>query len=322
MKNRFTGPMGILMKQHLELRRSMGFILKGAEYNLDEFDRYLSVHFPTTRTISRSMVIKYLGTVKHKHPKSQSDRVTSLRQFARYLFQFEPSVYIPERSLTPKAITTVKPHIYSESEIQLLIQAANTMSVVRSPMVPHTYAAVIGLLWVSGLRIGEAMKLNLEDVDLEAGVLTIRQTKFFKSRLVPLSPSSMAALSKYKKLRLEQWPYQVEPDTPFFINRDGVRCDKSTTGKEIHGLIRKLGFRTVQGRYPRVHDIRHSFATHSLASFYQDGKDPSALLPVLATFLGHSNIANTQVYLHPSVALLQKAGCQFHRYISKEGGGT
>jgi len=165
------------------------------------------------------------------------------------------------------------------------------------------------------------MRLNVEDVDLKAGIVHIQQTKFFKSRLVPLSHSSILALSQYRQRRTEVRGKSDAQD-PFFVNRDGRRCDKSTTGKSIQYLIRKQGWRTTQGRLPRVHDIRHSFATHALASFYRLGKDPGALLPVLATFLGHSNIANTQTYLHPSAALLREAGQRWAQHIVRNGGAS
>jgi integrase len=162
------------------------------------------------------------------------------------------------------------------------------------------------------------MRLNIEDVDLKTGVLHIRQTKFFKSRLVPLTPSSARALAEYQRLRNEVAGNTAASD-PFFINRDGRRCDKTTFGKTIHCLVQKLGWRTTQGQLPRVHDIRHSFATHALASFYRAGKDPGALLPVLATFLGHSNIANTQTYLHPSAALLREASDRWAKHVRRRG---
>jgi integrase/recombinase XerD len=266
------------------------------------------------------MVIGYLQTQSHLHPATQKDRLAALRQFARYLFLFDPNVYVPERGLTPAVTTTRQPYIYSAAEIRQLIAECHTLRSFGL-LVPQTYSTIVGLLWVTGCRIGEVMRLNMEDVDLKIGVLHIRQTKFFKSRLVPLSTSSIRALSQYQRRR-----HKVAGDTvagdPFFINRDGRRCDKSTFGKTIQCLIRKKGWRTTQGQWPRVHDIRHSFATHALSSFYRTGKDPGALLPVLATFLGHSNIANTQTYLHPSAALLREAADRWAKHVHRRGAAS
>jgi integrase/recombinase XerD len=317
MSRRFQGALGKAMARHLALRRSLGSLMRNAEYGLDEFDRYCSAHHPGVKTIRRAMVVGYLSTLTHLHPATQRDRLTHLRQFGRYLFQFDPDVYLPERALSPPVTMTRQPFIYSASQISQLIADCHALEPVRS-LVPHTYAVIIGLLWVSGCRIGELMRLNVEDVDLKTGVIHIRQTKFFKSRLVPLSPSSIHALSKYLRHRREVAGHTVGAD-PFFINRDDRRCDRSTTGKTIQCLIRKRGWRTTHGRVPHVHDIRHSFATHALAKFYRAGNDPGALLPVLATFLGHSNIANTQTYLHPSSALLRKAGERWAHHIRRRG---
>jgi integrase/recombinase XerD len=315
MSRRFRGPLGKAMERHLALRRSLGFLMRNAEYALDDFNRYCAIHHRRARTISRPMVVGYLHTQSHLHPATQKDRLTNIRQFARYLFQFDPDVYLPERGLSPAVTNTRQPYIYSAAQIRRLIAQCHTLRPFGL-LVPQTYSAIIGLLWVTGCRIGEVMRLNIEDVDLKIGVLQIRQTKFFKSRLVPLSRSSIRALSEYQRRRNNMAGDTVAGD-PFFINRDGRRCDKSTFGKTIHCLVQKQGWRTTQGGPPRVHDIRHSFATHALASFYQAGKDPGALLPVLATFLGHSNIANTQTYLHPSAVLLREAGDRWAKHVRR-----
>jgi integrase/recombinase XerD len=315
MSRRFRGPLGKAMERHLALRRSLGFLMRNAEYALDDFNRYCAIHHRRARTISRPMVVGYLHTQSHLHPATQKDRLTNIRQFARYLFQFDPDVYLPERGLSPAVTNTRQPYIYSAAQIRRLIAQCHTLRPFGL-LVPQTYSAIIGLLWVTGCRIGEVMRLNIEDVDLKIGVLQIRQTKFFKSRLVPLSRSSIRALSEYQRRRNNMAGDTVAGD-PFFINRDGRRCDKSTFGKTIHCLVQKQGWRTTQGGLPRVHDIRHSFATHALASFYQAGKDPGALLPVLATFLGHSNIANTQTYLHPSAVLLREAGDRWAKHVRR-----
>jgi integrase len=181
---------------------------------------------------------------------------------------------------------------------------------------PHTYSTLIALLWVSGLRIREALKLNLEDVDRDNAVLHIRESKFFKSRLVPLTLSSAAALETYRRLRAEHG-HDQRPGAPFFINECARRCSHSMVGITFRDLVRQLGIRTVQGRDPRLHDFRHSFATRYLNEAYQKGKDPNASLPLLATYLGHVNISHTQVYLHPASVLLANAGQKFFDHVHK-----
>ena len=141
----------------------------------------------------------------------------------------------------------------------------------------------------------------------------MRQTKFFKYRLIPLSSSTIQALVTYKEQRSE-FGYSEEPGTAFFFNYRGKPCITATTPRTIKELIVQVGLKTVQGTTPRVHDIRHSFATRWLLDFYKSNKDPTAYLPVLATYLGHANIANTQLYLHPSIELMNIAGQQLQNY--------
>ena len=207
------------------------------------------------------------------------------------------------------------PHIYTTEEAMALIKLASKLS-PQGSLRPHTYSTLLSLLWVSGLRIREALKLNLEDVDTDNGVLHIRESKFFKSRLVPLTPSAAVALEKYRKQRTEHG-YDQRPNAPFFINEYARRCSHSMVGITFRVLVGKLGIRTVQGRTPRLHDFRHTFATRYLNEVYQTGKDPNAVLPLLATYLGHVKITYTQIYLHPASSLLATAGQRFFEYIHK-----
>jgi integrase/recombinase XerD len=238
-----------------------------------------------------------------------------LRQFCRFLFQFNPHTYVPESRLIQPGSTVRLPHIYTTGEAIELIKLAGMLTPKES-LRPHTYSTLLSLLWVSGLRIREALRLNLEDVDTDNAVLYIRESKFFKSRLVPLTLSSAAALETYKRLRAEHG-YDQRPSAPFFINEYARRCSYSMVSITFRFLVRQLGIRTVQGRDPRLHDFRHTFATRYLNEVYQKGKDPNASLPLLATYLGHVNISNTQVYLHPASDLLATAGQKFYEHVHK-----
>jgi len=308
-----TGPLGPFIKKHLELRRSLGFVLRNAEYALSEFDFYLARFFPQAQSVTRAMITGYLQTLSHLSAGTLCDRITHLRQFCRFLFQLDPGTYIPERNLVPAAHTIRNPHIYTEEDTLRLIEAALTLPPSGS-LRPHTYATLLSLLWVSGLRISEALRLNLEDVDTEREVLYVRQSKFFKSRLVPLSCSSILALGDYR-VRRSTYGHDERPEAPFFVNERGRRCNYYTVRPTFRFLSRRLGFKTIQGLEPRLHDFRHTFATRYLNRIYHDGKKPGAALPLLATYLGHANITNTQTYLHPSFALLEKSGERFYGHI-------
>jgi site-specific recombinase XerD len=313
-KQRFNGPMGKWMEQHLALRRSLGFIYRTSEYTLDAFDQHLANNFSYCQTISREVVVSYLNATHQDKPKTRSQKVSELRQFSRFMFQFDPDTYIPEKGLVGPAKVQIKQHIFTEEEIIKLIKQTKNFHVKkRNALLPHTYATIIGLLWVTGMRIGEVVQLKIEDVDTVEGILYVRQTKFFKSRLIPLSKSTTQALVTYKEQRSE-FGYSGEPGTPFFFNNRGKPCITATTPRTIKSLMEQVGLKTIQGTTPRVHDMRHSFATRWLLDFYKSNKDPTAYLAVLATYLGHANIANTQLYLHPSIELMNIAALQLQAY--------
>lgn len=316
MKRLLTGQFGSLINQYLQLRRSLGFILRGAGHILNGFDCYLSRNFPDAKTITKPMITGYLQTLSHLQASSLYVRFMCLRQFCRFLFQLNPDTYVPELRLIRRGPTVRRPHIYTTDEAMKLINLARMLT-PRGSLRPHTYSTLISLLWVSGLRIREALRLNLEDVDTDNAILNIRESKFFKSRLVPLVPSSASALARYKRLRAEHG-YDQRPDAPFFVNESARRCSHSMVGVTFRGLVRQLGIKTVQGRTPRLHDFRHTFATRYLNEVYQTGRDPNAALPLLATYLGHANITYTQIYLHPAAGLLATAGQRFleHFYAS------
>lgn len=306
---RFRSKFGALMQRHLTLRRSLGYLLVNAEFTLKEFDRYLCREHPDARHVTHEIVADYLETTRSLASSSRHDRLTSLRQFCRFLFLFDAATYIPGRGLLPPRRLQIKPHIYSEEDLAAMMRQAARLN-TWSRLLPHTYTTILGLFWVTGLRISEVVKLDLQDVDLEAGVLFIRQSKFKKSRLVPLHPSTVQALQSYRDERLRE-PADASPTAPFFINQRRRRFPCNTLGGTIRRLARRAGVRTAAGRPPRVHDFRHTFATRALTAIYGSGDDPLVRLPVLATFLGHANIANTQVYLHPSLDLLVHAGERF-----------
>ena len=315
MKKLSDGPIGSFINQYLQLRRSLGCILRGTEYTLNKFDIYLAQYFPDAKTVTKPMIVDYLQAVNHLHASTLYLRFIYLRQFCRFLFQLNPDNYVPESRLIKRGPTVRLPHIYTTEEAMKLIRLARRLT-PNGSLRPHTYSTLIALLWVSGLRIREALKLNLEDVDTDNAVLHIRESKFFKSRLVPLTLSSAAALETYRRLRAEHG-HDQRPGAPFFINECARRCSHSMVGITFRDLVRQVGIRTVQGRDPRLHDFRHSFATRYLNEVYQKGKDPNASLPLLATYLGHVNIRDTQVYLHPASGLLATAGQKFYEHVHK-----
>lgn len=319
MKARLTGPLGKVIRWHLELRRSLGYELRTAEIILDQFDLYAAESFPHCPTVTRPMITGYLQKISNLQPVTRHSQLSVLRQFCRFLFQLDPKAYIPEGHLLPAAKSDFQPHIYTLNEVVQLMDAAQRLPPAGS-LRPHTYSTLIGLLWSSGLRGGELVRLNLEDVDLEKGILHIRQTKNFKSRLVPLTDSTKVALLAYRDLRARPG-MQQSPQSPFFINERKQRCAGRTVNGTFRMLTRHLGLMSVYGREPRLHDLRHTWATRCLARIYESGQDPNAALPVVATYLGHVNIACTTIYLHPDTDLLVRAGTRFQDHVTTTATG-
>jgi len=306
------GPLAPFIKQYLELQRSLGLSLRNAEYTLNAFEHHTQQSFPNAKTITRAMVTGYLQTLPHLETTSLHGQISLLRQFCRFLFLLDPETYIPAGDLVPPSRKSRQSHVYTKDEAKRLIVAALTLSPPKS-LRPHTYATLLSLLWVSGIRIGEALRLNLEDIDVERCLLHIRQSKFYKSRLVPLASSSILALEEYL-VRRATYGHDERPEAPFFVNGMGRRCNYKTVFVTFHLLLQQLDIKTIQGRNPRIHDFRHTFATNYLDRVYNSGKNPGSVLPLLATYLGHANIAHTQIYLHPSFSLLEKSGQQFNTY--------
>jgi len=161
MKKPLKGQLGVLINRYLQVRRSLGYIHRNAEYTLNEFDRYLSQHFPNAKTVTRPMVIGFLSSNSHLQASSVYIRFISLRQFCRFLFQLNPATYVPETRLIPTGPTVRRPHIYMTAEAMKLIKLASMLTPEGS-LRPYTYSTLISLLWISGLRIGEALSLLRE----------------------------------------------------------------------------------------------------------------------------------------------------------------
>ncbi len=311
INRKFTSSLGFLINQHLKLYRSFGYLMNGAQHTLIRFDQYLTEYYPKDKIITRNIIINYLKTRSHLNSNSLHTELTHVRKFCRFLFSVTPMTYIPERNLIAPARRKVVPYIYTMEDILKLLSCAKNLGPENS-LRPHTYVTLIGLLWVSGLRISEALRLNLEDIDYDQEILMIKKTKFAKSRIVPISSSTVNALKTYQQKR-SKYGHDQKAQAPFFVNERSHRCEQ--IGIAFRQLLKQAGLKTPQGTTPRIHDLRHSFATHRLSEFYKDGKDAGAHLPILATYLGHVNINCTQVYLHPSLDLLARAGLRFRKHI-------
>jgi len=220
---------------------------------------------------------------------------------------------LPLPKLRPKKQRTFVPYIFRREELRRLLDAVSNRR-RDARLQPPTMRMILFLLYGAGLRLGEALSLTLADVNLQESILTIREAKFHKSRLVPMGPQLGRAMTLYFRWRHEQGHSQ-QHNAPFFVTSTSAPVNHATLRKGFEILrdrieLRKRG----TGQKPRLHDLRHSFAVHRLLSWYRRGADVQLLLPKLATYLGHVCICSTQVYLTMTPELLQEASVRFEKY--------
>lgn len=222
----------------------------------------------------------------------------------------------------PRISSSFEPHIYSRNELQRILNATPILKTSRSPMQHSTFRTLLLLLYGAGLRPGEGLRLRCSDVDLEERILTIWDTKFFKSRLVPFGTTLAAALGTYRKMR-HSLPMPAEARSAFFATRTGGAISLDRLEAVFVRLREHAGVQSPPGArwQPRLHDLRHTFAVHRLIAWYREGADVQACLPLLSTYLGHVNVSGTQTYLTMTPELLAEASMCFERYadISEEG---
>jgi integrase/recombinase XerD len=286
-------PLGQAVKDYLALRRSLGFKLLEYGDCLHEFVSFLKKN--RAAHITNKLAVEYATQRQYEKPVSWSRRLIIVRGFASYRIGADPRTEIPSGGLLPFRSQRARPYIYSHDELRRLLKAALKMESPH-PLQPHTYCCLFGLLAVSGLRVGEAINLQPQDVDWPAGVLTIRGAKFGKSRLVPLHPSTRAVLLDYAKRRDEI--YARRPVEYFFVTSRGTKLEKPNLSRIFRELSRQVGIRKPGVRNgPRLHDFRHRFAVETLLRWYRRGEQVTRRMPVLSTYLGHVNVTGTYWYL-------------------------
>jgi integrase/recombinase XerD len=238
-------------------------------------------------------------------------RLAMVRGFARHLKAIDPATEVPPLGVLPHRCRRAAPYLYSDADVAALMAAARAL---RSPLRAATYETVVGLLAVTGMRSGEVLRLDRDHLDWDEGVLTVWNSKFQKSRALPLHPTTMEALGRYARLRGQLCPRPKAPS--FFITTTGTRLGRSFNDV-FAGLVRSAGLDPGSGRRPRPHDLRHRFAVRTLIGWYRAGVNVDAHMPLLSTYLGHSNPENTFWYLSAVPELLLLASQRLER---AEGG--
>ena len=293
--------------------RCVGHRGRSTQKILRYLDRFLTQELPAGRTITRAIAERWIDSMKALSTGTRINRISILRQFCRYLSLFYPHTYIVPPSYLPRR-TRPAPHIYTPDDVRKIMATARQLGPLGS-LRPQVVATTVGLLYATGIRIGEALNLTLGDVDLKGGVLQIRQGKFHKSRYVPLSPSTTARLASYVRRRRKAG-FATAATAPLFVNIAGRKYQHPLFTTVFLEVLRKSGLRGPKGqRGPRIHDLRHAFCVGRLLEWYRQEANLGAKLPLLATYLGHTTVTGTQVYLHATSQLLENVATRFHTHF-------
>ncbi|WP_028233028.1 tyrosine-type recombinase/integrase [Paraburkholderia mimosarum] len=297
------------LQDYLSLRRSLGFKLTAAGRGLLAFVIFMEAR--RAEHITTHAALEWAQQPSSVTPAYRAQLLSWVRGFAIYRQVSDPKTEVPPCDLLPFRPKHARVHIYKDDEIRRLLDAALKLPPLNS-LRPWTYYCLLGTLSVSGLRIGEAMALEDRDVDLEERILTIRTSKFGKSRIVPVAATTATVLAEYRRRRDTFFPRQRS--SYFFVSNRGNKLCSGQVHETFYTLSRQIGIRAEQTSHgPRLHDLRHRFAIQTILRWYRHGQDVERRLPALSTYLGHSRVAHTFWYFNAAPQLMQLAARRLHQ---------
>lgn len=305
-----------LVETYIDYKRSLGMRFRTDANTLRAFSR--TIGEVAVDDIKPEPVLAFIAgdgpvTTNWRH------KFRVLGSFYRYALGRGFATVSPLPTSLPQFPPPLTPYIYSVNELERLLAATDTLQAENSPLHATSMRTLLLLLYGTGMRIGEALAITLHDVDLVQQILTIHNTKFFKTRLVPIGPRMTAALADYASRR-RQLPMPVGEDSAFIATRTGKRWHYRNVNKYFGRVRRAAGIeRESSARYqPRIHDLRHTAAAHRVIAWYRSGANVQRLLPHLATYLGHVDVGSTQRYLYMTAELLHEANLRFEQYAKPE----
>ena len=305
--------LGDHLERYLALRRSLGFQLNDVARQLGKLVVYLEQQGQTH--ISTAGIASWITSLDVSL-STRTGRFGMVRHFAAYLQTIDPGHEVPPRNLFTGCNPRKLPFIYTDEQIQQLLKAALQIP-AGDGFRGMTMATLLGLLAVTGMRLGECLALNVDDVDLNNGVLTIVKTKFRKSRLIPIHPSTRQQIHEYAQWRRRRFPNPVSPS--FLVSNEGTRLWKGNVRITFRQLLARIGLRQLgESPGPRLHDLRHTFAVRTLSEWYRADRDVETRLPMLATYLGHTHVSGTYWYLTGTPELLQLVAARMDRAVEGE----
>jgi len=307
------------MQDYLKLQRAMGRVYKMPERTLRGLDFFLVSRYPSARRLNGKIFTAWASGLQSLSPTTARMRMLCVRKLSLHLSHARPTTFVPDAVEFPKELPHLTPCILTASDVARVLAATAILRRTRTnPLHPWTYRIGFSLLYCCGLRLGEALKLRLEDIDCQRMVLRINESKFNKSRLVPLSPSFAHELRRYLRAR-QRAKMPLDPSSPLLWNGYSSRRDALTPSPVWATwvrLCRHAGVLDPRGKPPRPHDLRHSFAVEALRRGYRAGREPQAVLPRLARYMGHASAQFTHYYLKFTEPLRRAAGDRFHRHLA------
>jgi integrase/recombinase XerD len=298
--NRFQSVLSTCIEKFIHEKHACGYDYHEPTRILQRLDNFFVHEGLTTQELPGSIARKWLAKKAHESAGTHRQRITVIRHFSEFLLRLGYSAYVPDSTLGVRSQSSFVPRMLTDEELRKFLQAVDALEpTARSPLRHLIMPEVFRLLYGCGFRVSEVLKLRVRDVDLNQGIITVRQGKFRKDRLVP------PALPLVNRLRKYDAHFEKRPaDAIFFPGSNGGPFSLYTVYTLFRQLLLQCGIsHGGRGKGPRIHDARHLFAVRALRRWYQDGADLDAKLPLLATYLGHVNLSGTQHYLHLTAEL-------------------
>jgi len=289
-----------VFSRYIDLKRALGRRFDTPARTLQSLDRFLQEHNAQYPDLNAAAFEAWCHSYEHVSSGVRRVRMLEVAAFCLYRRRTEAECFVPDPRSFPAYHQRVKPYIFSEAEVAKLLRAASGLPrYPASPLRPEVIRLAITLLFTTGIRRGELLALTLGDYNRQESTLHIRETKFYKSRLLPINDSIAEEMDQYLRAR-DRRKLPVSPDTALIWNAawSGGPYSGTALRHAIQPLLRKCGLVSAKGRLPRIHDLRHSFAVNALLRWYRAGADVDAKLPLLATYLGHGSAVSTHYYLH------------------------
>jgi integrase len=310
----FRSPLADAMEEFVAFKRMQGYDYTDQARTLSYFDRFLATDSRRDETglLTVDTLQRYVATTGNLAAFTRQTRIASLREFSRWLRSRCPASAMLPRDILPRCPRPVRFFRITREQVAALMAAAPVL-LPANAMRARSLATLIGLLYSTGLRLAEALNLTVRDIATDGSTLHVAKGKFGKERLVPLSPSAYAAVTDYLAAR-RQHTNRCD-SSPLFIDAGGAALTRAQVYYDYHRLCRHCG---IQGQPPpRLHDLRHNYACRRLALWRQEGRNINALLPILATAMGHVSFFATQHYLHLDAVALQDAAALFNTHVHR-----